>query len=277
LTDLAALDYPALFTLLVDNGGGEGEAWPPVPGLEVIAPGGNLGYCRAVNLGVERALARGAAHVLLLNNDVRFAPDMLAPLVAALEGEEQAGSAGPRILDPQGRIWCTGGFFRVGPNVTRLRGQGRRGEQLYPTPGWVDYLPGACVLHRGEALRRAGFLEESYWMYMEDVDLALEMRAQGYRALYVPWSRAVHAPSTSSGGGHSAWRKYCTALNSVRFLRRHGTFPRWLNFWVCDVAGLPLALLGWIARGAGTAPARAKARGILHGLAGRRVGPEGAP
>ncbi len=273
LGDLSRLAYPRLAVFVVDNDPSRrldrtapwiGEDW------EIFTAEENLGYCRAVNIGLERALSSGAEYVLLLNNDVRFEPGFLAPLVEALEADEKAGSAAPRIVDPTGRIWSTGGFFRPGPSLTGLRGLGRKDRPgLYSTPDYADYFPGACVLHRASALEETGLLDEDYWMYMEDLDLAMRMRQKGYKALYVPWSRVVHAPSSSTGGGVSAARKYYTALNSVRFLRRWGTPLLWSWFLLFDVLGLPAALLLWSLKGGGLSPGLAKAKGILHGMLGR--------
>ena len=160
----------------------------------------------------------------------------------------------------------------MGPSLTGLRGFGRKGNGLYARPDYVDYFPGACVLHRAAALRAAGPLDEDYWMYMEDLDLALRMRMKGFKALYVPWSVVIHAPSLSTGGGVSAARKYYTALNTVRFLKRWGTPRLWFSFFFFDVLGLPLACLVWAAKGEGLAPGLAKAKGVLRGLQGRKAG-----
>ena len=279
LEDLARMDYPRLSVLVVDNDPERplertGSSFPS--DWEILVPGRNLGYCRAVNLGFRRAQEKGAEYVLLLNNDLRFGPDLLRLLLEALEADGAAGSAGPLILDPEGRVWSAGGVFRFGPSLTGLRGFGRAAVQRFRTPEYVDYFPGACVLHRAEALRAAGFLDEEYWMYVEDLDLAVRMREKGYKALFVPWARAVHDPSRSTGGGVSPARKYYTALNSLRFLRRRGTPALWFSFLFWDVLGLPAAFLAGLLSGRGVRPALAKAKGVLHGLQGRKAG-EGAP
>ncbi len=274
LRDLARVDYPRLRVLVVDNDPehplDRTASWIP-GGWEILVTGRNLGYCGGVNLGLDRALEGGAEYVLLLNNDVRLEPGFLRPLVEALEADGGAGSAAPLVLDPGGRIWSAGGVFRFGPSLTGLRGLGGKNLRRFSRPEYVDYFPGACVLHRAEALRAAGPLDEEYWMYMEDLDLALRMRQKGYKALFVPWSRVVHAPSLSTGGGVSPSRKYYTALNSVRFLRKWGTPRLWASFWVFDVLGLPAAFLAWVLKGEGPAPGLAKARGILDGLKGKKA------
>ncbi len=272
ISDMEKIDYPRKEILVFDNDPGREVSrilekahreW------HVVAPGRNLGYCRAVNQGMRKLISLGADYILLLNNDVRIREPLVAPLVEAMEADEKSGSAGPKILYPDGRIWCAGGVFHIGPSVTRLRGMGRRDDGRYPVPEYVDYFPGACVLLRVEALEKAGFLDESYWMYMEDVDLALRMKEAGYKCLYVPWARVVHNPSLSTGGGPEK-RKYLTALNQVRFLKKHGGLRLWTLFFMFDVLGLPLSAFYWLFKGKGISPAIWKAKGLFHGIIGRK-------
>ena len=81
---------------------------------------------------------------------------------------------------------------------------------------------------------------------------------------------ALHDAHHSTGGGYNARRKYMMGVNTVWFLRRHGTPLRWLSFFVFDVLTLPLVVVYRSLRGE-TAGAIAKARGTWDGLRGRRV------
>jgi GT2 family glycosyltransferase len=119
-------------------------------------------------------------------------------------------------------------------------------------------------------LRAGGPADEAYFCYLEDADWGVRMRQAGFRLLAVPRARAWHALSASTGGGYSAGRKYMTGVNSVRFLRQHGTPAGWAALFVFDLLLWPLALLRAAATG-GTAGAVAKLRGVLAGLRGARV------
>ena len=81
---------------------------------------------------------------------------------------------------------------------------------------------------------------------------------------------AHHDAHSATGGGYNALRTYMMAVNTVRFLRRHGSVARWLSFWLFDVASLPFAWLYRATRGEGAAVV-AKARGTWDGLRGRQV------
>lgn len=268
---LAAGQTSRLAVFVLDNGGGE----RPDPllaelagdGVHVTATAANVGYCAGVNLGLAWAETVGAEFVLLLNNDVRVAPDFLAPLLRVLRNDPAVAAVGPTVLWPDGSVWCQGARMRFGPNINVLVGQGRPPAPRTLGPQAVDYLPGACALYRLADLRALGGLDEGYFMYMEDADLGARLRARGRTVLWLPWVAVEHDASASSGGGRSPMRKFMTACNAARYLRRHGTLRLWLGFIVFDLLLWPAAIAG------GTSPraAWAKARGAWGGLFGRRV------
>jgi GT2 family glycosyltransferase len=265
-----------LVVWVLDNGGGPEPAAAlralaaAEPRVHVESTAANVGYCAGVNRGLAWARAHAAADaVLLLNNDVRVRPGFLAPLLAVLHNDPDVAAVSPTILWPDGRVWCEGARMRFGPNLNVLVRQGRAPAPPTAGPEAVDYLPGACVLYRRADLEAAGGLDEGYFMYMEDADLGARLRARGRKLLWIPWVAVEHDASASSGGGRSPTRKFMTACNAARYLRRHGTPKLWASFVVFDLLLWPLAVLG------GTPPAAAwaKGRGAWSGLLGRRVGP----
>jgi hypothetical protein len=66
-------------------------------------------------------------------------------------------------------------------------------------------------------------------------------------------------------------RKYMNAVNSVRFLRRHGSVRDWLGFVLCDLLAWPLLLLVTVVRLRSPRPVWAKGRGLVRGLLGHRL------
>ncbi len=188
-------------------------------------------------------------------------------MVAVLQHDARAMAVGPTILQPDGSVWSQGGSLGFCPNALALNGHGRPPLPKSHGPEAVDFLPGACVLFRREAVDAVGGLDEGFFMYWEDVDLCRKLRARGGTCIWLPWAQVVHQGTVSSGGGRSPLRKYMMALNEVRYLKRAGTAAQWAAFVLLDLLLWPLQLL------AGTPPAAAfaKLRGMVAGLRGRTV------
>jgi len=264
--------------VFVDNASSDGSCAlveQEFPGLLLLRNARNLGYGHANNLGIEAALERGARCVLLVNNDVTLEHGTLAVLQAALAREPQAGIVGPRVLyaGAGDRIWCAGGRLTFRANLSTLLGHGQLDGPEFQQTREVDYVPGCAMLIRRAVFERAGLLEGDYFAYHEDLDFCLRARAAGFRTLLIGQVAAHHAAHSSTGGGYNARRKYMMGVNTVWFLRRHGTPGRWLSFLVFDVCSLPLAWGYRALRGEGDA-VLAKARGTLDGLRGKRVSEE---
>ena len=261
--------------VFVDNASTDGSVEQVVarfPDLRVLVNDENLGFGHGTNRGIDAALEAGADAVLLVNNDVVLPAGTLGPLVEALGEDEALGIVGPRVLDraEPATVWCAGGRLTYRQNLSVLIGHGRPDGPEYRSRAEVDYLAGCAMLVRRAVFERVGMFDGAYFAYHEDLDFCLSARAAGFAVLRVGEVAALHAPHHSTGGGYSPGRKYMMAVNTVWFLRRHGTVGRWLSFLLFDVATLaPLVLLGLFD---GRLPGvLAKARGTWDGLRGRRV------
>ncbi len=263
--------------VFVDNGstdGSRGEVAAAMDGLVHLDNGANLGFGEAANQGARRALEAGAKAVFFVNNDLRFddGTSCLAGLEETLRSGPRVGMVGPRILfdDATDRVWCAGGRLDFRQNLSTLLGHRQPDGPLWRESGPVDYIPGCALLVSRECLQDVGFFDAAFFAYMEDVDLGLRARRRNWSVLLRGDLCARHAPSSSTGGGYGARRKWMQGVNSVRFLRLHGRPTHWLRFVAFDVLTLPVALVLRGCRGEG-AGVLAKAKGILDGLMGRRV------
>ncbi len=199
LRSLVAATHDALTVLLVDNGSpdGSGErlrrAFPELPFLQT---GKNLGYTGGNNRGIAWALARGADHVVILNNDTVVEPECIARLVAVAESDPTVGAVAPKILvhGAPDRLWYAGGDLALARGTGRHRGEGERDgrddEAAGPTP--VSFMTGCCFLITRVALDRVGGFDDGYFAYNEDVDLSYRLLAAGLRIVYEPRARLYH-------------------------------------------------------------------------------------
>lgn len=277
LGSLLEQGVPAERIAFVDNASQDGSREAvagAVPGLAHIDNDRNLGFGEGANQGARLALERGATAVAFVNNDLRFAQGsgVLRALCAALDEDARLGFVGPRVLHDDGsdRIWCAGGRQDHRQNVSTLLGFGEPDGPDWQVTRDVDYVVGCALVVAAPALREVGLFEASYFAYMEDVELGLRARRAGWGVRVFGAHAAYHAPSSATGGGYGARRKWMQALNSVRFLKAHGSFMHWLRFALYDVATLPVLLLLRAPRGEGRA-VLAKGKGLLDGLRGKRV------
>ena len=276
LDDLRQVVGVDLSVLVIDNGSADGSAGELEKAVadfdatahraELLALADNRGFAGGMNRGLEWAAERGLPYVLVLNNDVRFAPDAIEPLVGVLRADRRVAAVGPTLLFPDGTVWAEGGGVGFGPNELRLHGHGGAPRPREHGPEAVDFVPCACAMFRTEDLQEVGGFDDDYFMYWEDVDLCARLRERGGRIIWLPWVRIEHAAGASSGGGRSPLRKFLMARNAVRYLKSRGTLRAWMGWLLFDVLLWPLAFV------TGPVSALAKARGTCAGLCGRQVG-----
>jgi GT2 family glycosyltransferase len=195
LQTLLASRYDALTVLLVDNASPDGSGerlharFAEVPYLPVAANGG---YASGNNRGIEWALARGAEYVLLLNDDTEIAPDCIARLVRAAQ-ETDAAAAAPQIVyhdDPE-IVWYAGGALSVTRVVAKHFLQDERVDPTQ-TRMAVNFVCGCCCLIRADVLRAVGGFDESFFAYVEDLELSLRLSRAGYGMVYEPAALVMH-------------------------------------------------------------------------------------
>ena len=263
--------------VFVDNASSDGslesvrERWPA---LILQLNSANLGYGEGSNQGMQLALDAGAEALYLVNNDVSFPKGTLARLWQELQAgkSQRLGIVGPRVVYRQepDMIWCAGGKLTYRQNLSQMIGHRQHDGPRFQKNIDVDYVPGCALLVSREVLESIGLLQADYFAYHEDVEFCMQAKEAGFGVRMVGEALAFHDAHHSTGGGYNARRKYMMGLNTVWFLRKHGTPLRWLSFLFFDVLSLPLVWLLRAPRGEGGA-VLAKARGTWHGLLGRRV------
>jgi hypothetical protein len=258
LTHLRGQTEVALQTLVVDNASSDGSqelVREHFREVELIELTENVGFGRANNLAFQRC--RGE-YVLLLNSDAFLHPGAVSGLVAAARRHPRAAAVGPRLLNVDGTLQRSAWPF---PDPVRLLLEALcihrilRQSRFYEDLGtWrhdeersVDFLIGACLLVRAEALREVAGFDEQFWMYGEEADLQRRLAARGWCVIFTPAAQAVHI------GGGSAMPSMLRLVNFYagqrRFLRKHrgpfawpiarlalvigsGLRGRWRTVWV---------------------------------------------
>jgi hypothetical protein len=251
LTDLGAQDGVAVQTIVVDNGSTDGSpamVRERFPGVELVALSENVGFARANNLAFERS--RGE-YVLLLNSDAFLHPDALRALIAAAIRNPQAGAVGARLLNPDGTLqrsaWPFPDPVRIlleAFGIHRLLRRTRFYEDLgvwaHDEERAVDFVIGACILLRADALAEVGGFDEQFWMYGEEADLERRLTDRGWSVILTPAANASHVGSASTTDSTVRIRHFYAGQR--RFLRKHRGTGAW---WVARFA----LLVGSVLRG----------------------------
>jgi GT2 family glycosyltransferase len=219
-------------TICVDNGSTDGSADAVAerfPEVELIRTGVNLGFAAGNNVGIRRALERGADWVLLLNNDAIVDPGFADALAAAAQRHPQAGVLACKVfvLEQPEVLWYAGGSFNPLLGYSgRVRGAGQRDSGGFDEEVEVDWATGAALVVSRRALEQAGLLDEELFAYVEDVDWCLRIREAGLRVVFVPSLRAWHRVSASTGGPASPTSLRYHCRNTLAVSERHRPLPR---------------------------------------------------
>jgi GT2 family glycosyltransferase len=205
--------------VVVDNGSHDGTcAWleEAYPQVRTIRNAHNLGFAAAVNQGIR---ASHTEWVALLNNDAVAQPAWLEELLEAGQSDTRVGAVASRMM------------FRDRPHLVssagiRVDASGGAwdlllGQSTWPS-GLVDVFGasgGACVYRRA-MLEDIGVFEESFFAYLEDVDLAWRAQLRRWRTLFNPAAVVSHALSATGGEG-SPFKRYYLARNKWRVVVRN--------------------------------------------------------
>ena len=195
--------------VVVDNGSADGsidELRARRPDTTVIRPGANLGYGRAANLGIA---ATRAPIVAVINPDAILRPGSAATVLAAFAADEAVAVVGPKIVNVDGTTYPSA---RHAPDVqvavghavlgtirprNRYTAQYRQLDRDPDVAREADWVSGAALWFRRDALDRVGGWDERYFLFLEDVDVCRAIRGVGGRIRYEPRAQVMHALGTS--------------------------------------------------------------------------------
>lgn len=237
---LRAIDSVDGRLIAVDNASTDGvAAWLRSLGdsrVVVLEPGENLGYAGAVNLAAE---ASSADHLVILNPDVGASDaDALRRLVTHLERQPRVGAVAPALCAPDGDVQRTA---RPVPSIGTLLARqtplgrtdwGRRQCERYlqlpegrGDAADVDWVIGAAIAMRREAFEAVGGWDDDFFLYFEDVDFCVRLRAAGWLVQYLPGVQLVHdykrASDRSHGGVLQSRLRREHVKSALRFFAKH--------------------------------------------------------
>ena len=197
----------------------------------------NMGLAVGNNTGAR--LARGE-YLLVLNPDITVKPGAVEQLIARLQDEPAIGLVAPQLLDPDGTVQQS--YFRFYSPFTILCRRTFIGKTKWGVAHLahklmrdivsheardVDWLLAACFAVKRSVWEEVGGMDERFFVYFEDVDLARRLWLRGYRAHYLPTAQMIHLYGHSSGGqvGIRTLLNPLTRIHiqsGIRYFSKHG-------------------------------------------------------
>lgn len=257
LQSLQANDNVACVTYVVDNSSTDSSpamVRAEFPNVRLIESAVNGGYSYANNLGLRQILALNPTPPfgLLLNPDTVLPPDALAQMIDFFHRNPRAGVAGPKLVMADGKLdlACRRSFPSPELSIYHVLGLDERFPKSKRFARYnmtflnedemaeVDSVVGAFMMIRTDALRQAGLLDESYFMYGEDLDLALRIKRRGWQIFYYPTVKVLHYKREASRQSARAQYEFWRA--GYIFYKRHYAATTALPLRVLVTLGLAL-------------------------------------
>jgi len=212
--------------ILVDNHSQDGSqelVRASFPWVRLIQNAENIGYAKANNVGIK---ASRGNFILFLNTDTVVPPEVLPSLLGELKAKPELGAVGPALVHENNKCQVSFGrrvsFFAEILQKFILNPYYKKALNHSSKPREVWWVSGACLLARRTAVEDAGFFDETFFIYFEDIDLCVRMRKKGWKLVFFPGLRIIHA-----GGATTSARKFQTRLEYRRsqlyFYRKHSS------------------------------------------------------
>lgn len=213
------------------------------PNIHLIVNDTNIGFARANNQAMRKA--RGQ-YVCLINPDTLVQQDTFVLLLDFMKKRPDVGGIGCKILNPDGslQLACRRSYPTPWVAFTKIFGLAR----LFPTSRWfgrynltfldpdriseVEAISGSFMMIRRQVIDKVGLLDESFFMYGEDLDWCYRIRSAGWKIFYHPGTQIIHFKGESSKKSPFEQRRlFYEAMRlfvKKHFSKRGALIPTWI-------------------------------------------------
>lgn len=218
---LAAQTHRDLRVWVVDNGSTVNtleELQAACPSASVVSLNENRGFAGGVNAGIRAAQADAHFDFFwLVNNDATCEPDALQRMLEVAAGDKKIGAVGCEMIEG-----------REGETRRVAAGKRLRPPFFIPldakAPSDLDYICGASLLLRKDALDEVGLLNEAYFFFFEDADWSFRAKAKGWEIAVAEGDLVRHTGSATIGTLSRLKAAHYRA-GHIQFLRDHANHP----------------------------------------------------
>lgn len=208
------------------------------PQLLIIENDFNAGFAQGNNMGIKKALHLGCEYIILLNNDTIVSLGLLDKLVLFAKTDWRVGLISPKIYFAKGFeyhknrykvnevgkvIWYAGGIIDWDNIYPKHRGVDEVDRGQYDKVESTDFATGCCMLITRRAIEKAGFFDQKYFLYYEDVDFSERVKKIGMKIVYYPKTFLWHKNASSSGKPGSKLHLYYQNRNRLYFGFKYGS------------------------------------------------------
>jgi GT2 family glycosyltransferase len=191
------------------------------PAVTLIVNEKNLGFGAGNNVGVKHAQGE---YVLFLNSDTLLDRDILADMLKVFAEKAEVAVVAGLLRNPDGTYQRAYGKFHTLPILFKALFLGSENEHTtseIQKEGYVDWVPGACMMIRKNVFEKVQGFDEGYFMYIEDMDLCFRLREKGYKTYFLPQVEVLHIGQGSSNREFAILNIYKGLLY---FYRQHKPF-----------------------------------------------------
>lgn len=185
------------------------------PRVKVIKNSNNRGFSKANNQGIKKS--RGE-YILLLNSDTKVKANALENMHKFLKDNPKVGIASCQLLNLDGSIQSQGGYLPSLSNIAFwmlfiddipllrkfLHPYQLRDKKAFTKERQIGWVSAAAMMIKRNVFEKIGFLDESIFMYGEDVEFCLRVNKAGLQVAITPKASIIHFGQQSSGGAASA-------------------------------------------------------------------------
>ena len=241
--------YGGMEIFVVDNSSTDGS--PELikgqfPGIKLLENSENLGFGKANNRGIAES---SGEFILFLNTDTVVSSRALDILLETIQKNPEIGAVGPALLSGPDTYQVSFGnrvdfFSEILQKGFKNRRYAKKvkSERERRDVGW---LSAACLLVRKKALDEAGYFDENFFLYFEDIDLCYRLRSKGWKLTFQPRAHVKHVGGTSTSTA-KIFSRYFYRKSQIYFYKKHNSRTSlrllrvylWLNFTLSLLFGM---------------------------------------
>lgn len=220
-----------LRTIVVDNGSTNDSVrvlQKKFPWVTTLALKSNLGFTGGNNEGMKEAMKQGAQYIWLLNNDTLLHTDALR-LIEAFD-DNKVGIAGSKIYFSPGHeyhaaryqdrdrgkvFWYAGGLVDWKNMYASHEGVDEVDHGQYDKLKQTPFITGCSMMIKRSVIESIGYLDDRYYLYLEDLDYCMRAKIYGFELVYYPYSILWHVNAGSTGGAGNQLHEYYITRNRL--------------------------------------------------------------